>query len=80
MSTGHSIGDQAPLSACIAEGGRLLQALAAAKLHPHYAATVAQLFADHPSVDLCAGDWHGVMRTAGPFNVLCMDATLQVDL
>ena len=54
--------------------------LMSAERHPHGAAAVAELFADHPHVESRVGDWQDVMRTAGPFDVLCMDTTLQVDL
>lgn len=54
--------------------------LISAELNPERASAVAQLFADRDDVEIRAGDWHAVMATDGPYDLLFMDAMPRADL
>ena len=49
-------------------------------MKPRFAAAVGQLFVDDPHVAIRMGDWHEVMRSTEPYDLLFMDATPRADL
>jgi predicted O-methyltransferase YrrM len=54
--------------------------LISAEVNPVLAVAVAELFADYSNIDIRAGDWHKVMRTDAPYDLLFMDAGIRADL
>lgn len=75
QGTGAGIGT-AWLISGMSAGARLVSA----ELNPVFAAAAAELFAEHPDVEIRTGDWRQVMRGEEPFDLLFMDALPQSDL
>lgn len=54
--------------------------LVSVELNPRFADAVRHLVADYPSVTIHTGDWHEVMSSSEPYDLLFLDATPHADL
>jgi predicted O-methyltransferase YrrM len=75
QGTGAGVG-----TAWLTSGLAASATLLSVDINPRCAEAVAELFRDEPRVTIHAGDWHTVMRSNEPFDLLFMDATPRADL
>ena len=75
FGTGAGVGT-AWLASGLAAGANLISI----ELNPALASAVGELFADHPNVEIRAGDWHEVVPRNQQFDLLFMDSTPRADL
>jgi predicted O-methyltransferase YrrM len=75
QGTGAGVGT-AWLASGLAAGARLISV----ELEPRLVEGVSQLFVDDPNVTIRQGDWHEMMQSNAPYDLLFMDATPRSDL
>jgi predicted O-methyltransferase YrrM len=75
QGTGAGVGT-AWLASGLAAGATLLSV----DINPERTKAVAELFRDQPQITIHTGDWHSVMRSSEPYDLLFMDATPRADL
>ncbi len=75
QGTGAGVG-----TAWLASGLAGSATLLSVDVNPRCADAVAELFRDEPQVTIHTGDWHTIMRSSEPYDLLFMDATPRADL